>query len=177
MKNYKIHKKFLNKKECDVLSKWIVDNKHNSFFKNAEMGGIRLTTRYSDGFIFPKEAYKIKEKIINKLKIKDFNLPGFKDGMVASYASPGDTCYDHKDPVWKENTITLHCNIKLSDNLGGNPIIDNEKIYLEKGDMWSYPVSEVMHGSDLVTGTVPRTMWVFGFCITREDLIKLLKNK
>jgi hypothetical protein len=173
MKNYKIHKNFLNKKECNVLSKWIIDNKDNGFFKDAKMNGIRLTTRYSDGFIFPKEAYKIKEKIINELKIKNFNLPGFKDGMVASYASPGDTCYDHKDPVWKENTITLHCNIKLSNNFGGNPIIENEKINLKKGDMWIYPVSNVLHGSDLVTGKTPRLMWVFGFCITQEDYDRL----
>ena len=51
------------------------------------------------------------------------------------------------------------------------------KLILKKRDMWIYPVSDIIHGSDLVTGTVPRTMWVFGFCITREDLVKLLKNK
>jgi hypothetical protein len=170
---YKIYKNFLNKKECDYLSNWIIDNKNNSFFKNANMGGIRFTTRYSDDFIFPKKAYKIQKKIIKEFKLNNFLISNFKDGMVASYASPGDTCYDHKDPVWKENTITLHCNIKLSNNEGGNPIIANEKIYLEKGDMWSYPVSEVMHGSDLVTGTIPRTMWVFGFCITQKDYDRL----
>jgi len=173
MENYKIYKSFLNKKECDVLSSWIIANKDNSFFKNANMGGIRLTTRYSSDFIFPKESYEVKEKIINKLKLKNFYLPDFKDGMVASYAEPGDTCYNHKDPVWKKDRKTLHCNIKLSDSEGGNPIIKDKKINLKKGDMWIYPVSEVFHGSDLVTGTLPRTLWIFGFCITQEDYDRL----
>lgn len=175
MKNYKIFKNFLPEKQCNILSGWILENKDKSFFKDAKMNGIRLTTRYSNDndFIFPKESYKIKEKIINKLKIKNFYLPDFKDGMVASYALPGDTCYNHKDPVWKNNTKTLHCNIKLTDSTGGNPIIENKKINLKKGDMWIYPVSDVIHGSDLVTGTIPRTMWVFGFCITQEDYDRL----
>jgi hypothetical protein len=175
MKNYKIYKNFLTEKECDILSKWILENKDKSFFKDAGMNGIRLTTRYSNDneFVFPKESYKIKEKIINKLKIKNFNLPHFKDGMVASYAEPGDTCFNHKDPVWKKSTKTLHCNIKLSDNTGGNPIIEDKKLNLKKGDMWIYPVSDVIHGSDLVTGTISRTIWVFGFCITQEDYDRL----
>jgi hypothetical protein len=175
MKNYKIFKNFLTERQCDILSEWILENKDKSFFKDANMKGIRLTTRYSNvnDFIFPKESYKIKEKIINKLKIKKFNLPSFKDGMIASYAASGDTCYNHKDPVWKENTITLHCNIKLSNNLGGNPVIENEKINLKKGDMWIYPVSNVIHGSDLITGKIPRTTWIFGFCIKQEDYDRL----
>jgi len=174
MKNYyKIYKNFLNTEDCDYLSDWIINNKNNNFFKDAGMGGIRLTTRYSNDFIFPKKSYEIKEKIIDKLNITGFSFPNYKDGMVASYAAPGDTCKQHKDPIWKENTVTLHCNIKLSESTGGNPIIEDEKINLKKEDMWIYPVSNVSHGSDLVTGTTPRTMWIFGFCITHEDYDRL----
>jgi hypothetical protein len=173
MKNYNLIKNFISLKDCDYLSNWIIDNKDKDFFKNANMGGDRYTTRYSAFFEFPKKAYEIQEKIIKELKLNNFLLPDFKDGMVASYADIGDTCYLHKDPIWIDKTKTLHCNIKLSNNEGGNPIIANEKICLEKGDMWAYPVSEVMHGSDLVTGAIPRTMWVYGFCITQEDYDRL----
>ena len=71
-------------------------------------------------------------------------------------------------PIWKENTITLHSNIKLSNNEGGEPIIEGEKIKLNKKDMWTYPVSNVNHGSDMVLGKEPRTMWVFGFSINQK---------
>jgi hypothetical protein len=173
MKNYNLYKKFLVEKDCDILSNWILENKEKNFFKDANMGGKRCTTRYSNDFLFPKKAYEIQNKIIEILKLHNFLLPDFKDGMVASYAEIGDTCYQHKDPIWKNNTETLHCNIKLSSNEGGDPIIENEKIDLEKGDMWIYPVSKILHGSSLVTGTVSRTVWIFGFCITQEDYDRL----
>jgi hypothetical protein len=173
MKNYNLYKKFLTKEDCDILSNWILENKEKNFFKDANMGGKRRTTRYSNNFSFPEKAYEVKNKIIEILKLNNFLLPNFKDGMIASYAEIGDTCYQHKDPIWKNNTETLHCNIKLSFNEGGDPIIENEKINLEKGDMWIYPVSKILHGSDLVTGTAPRTIWIFGFCITQKDYDRL----
>ena len=168
MKKYKIFKNFINDEECNILSRWIINNKDNVFFKDANMKGKRLTTRYSDNFIFPSLCYKIQDRIITTLKLENSHLANFKDGMVASYAEPGDTCYIHKDPIWKENTITLHSNIKLSNNKGGEPIIEGEKIRLNKKDMWTYPVSNVNHGSDMVLGKAPRIMWVFGFSINQK---------
>ena len=167
-KGYKIYRNFISTEECSTLSNWIIENKNNLFFKDAQMNGRRLTTRYSDNFLFPKLAYQIQNKIIKKLNLKNYHLANFKDGMVASYAKPGDTCYIHKDPVWIQNTTTLHCNIKLSNHEGGNPIIKNKKIYLNKGDMWIYTVSDVEHGSDVVLGNTPRMLWVFGFSITQN---------
>jgi len=176
IKTFKIYKNYLNEKDCNILSSWILNNKNKSFFKDAKMNGIRLTTRYSDNFDFPETAYKIQNKIINTLKLKKYSLANFKDGMVASYAEPGDTCYIHKDPVWVENTITLHCNIKLSDHEGGSPIIKGKEINLNKRDMWLYPVSEVDHGSNLVKGSIPRTLWIFGFSIPKEYLKNIINN-
>ena len=34
--------------------------------------------------------------------------------------------------------------------------------------MWTYPVSNVNHGSDMVLGKEPRIMWVFGFSINQK---------
>jgi len=168
MKNYRIFKNFINEEECNILSSWIMDNKDNVFFTDANMKGRRLTTKYSNNFKFPPISYQIQKKIIKRLKLKNFYLANFKDGMVASYAEPGDTCYLHKDPVWVEDTITIHANIKLSNNEGGEPIIEDEKIKLNKKDMWTYPVSNVNHGSDIVLGEKPRIMWVFGFSINKK---------
>ncbi len=175
-KNYKIYKNFVSIEECNILSNWIIENKDDTFFKDAKMKGKRLTTRYSDNFVFPKLAYGIQNKIIKKLNLKNYYLANFKDGMVASYAEPGDTCYIHKDPVWVEDTITLHCNIKLSDHMGGSPIIEGKEINLNKGDMWLYPVSDVNHGSNIVKGISPRTLWIFGFSILKQNIKEVMNN-
>ena len=48
----------ITKKDSKILSKWILDNSYKSFFKSANMGGNRKTTRYStdENFIYPKEV-------------------------------------------------------------------------------------------------------------------------
>ena len=61
------------------------------------MKGIRLTSRYSFDIEFPK-AYEIRDEII-KLNFTNYSFLPYKDGMVSSFAAPGDTCYLHKDPV------------------------------------------------------------------------------
>jgi len=168
MKDFEIIKEFLFKEECNVLNKWILDNKDNSFFKDAEMNGKRLTTRFSSVVSFPKEAYYIKDRLIKKLNILKIEHPPFYDGMVASLAFVGDELYAHKDPIWKDGLKTLHCNVLLSDSMGGAPIIKNKKLNIKKGDMWYYLVSDVEHGADKVLGNIPRTMWVFGFLVDKE---------
>jgi hypothetical protein len=168
MKPYKIFKNFLSEKECFVLNKWILNNKNKSFFKDAGMNGKRVTTRYSEHVPFPKDVFFIKEKLINRLQLPEVKHPPFCEGMVASYASVGDTLYIHKDPIWEDGLKTLHCNVVLSDSEGGFPIVENEILKIKKGDMWCYLVSDVCHGSSVVTGNIPRTMWVFGFLIEQH---------
>lgn len=168
MKNYKIFKKFLSNKECGVLNNWIINNKDKDFFKDARMYGKRLSTRYSETVPFPKSVFSIKNRLIKKLKLTEVIHPPFCEGMVSSYAFVGDILPMHKDPIWKEGLKTLHCNVILSDSIGGEPIIESEKIKVEKGDMWCYLVSEVNHAAEEVLGNVPRTMWVFGFLVDNK---------
>jgi hypothetical protein len=174
---YHILKNYIDFQICDELASWIVENKNMPFFEDANMDGKRLTTRYSSEFEFPLIAYDIQSKIIETLHLKDFSLVNFKNGMVADFADKGDTCYKHTDRVWKEGTITLHCNIKLSDCKGGEPFIDEEELILEKSDLLIYPVSIVEHGSKIVTGNIPRMIWTFGFSITIEDYTRIFNKK
>jgi|TARA_Y100000992_G_scaffold286773_1_gene238966 hypothetical protein len=161
-KKYKVYKSFISKEDCDLLNEWVLENKIK--FSEGRMKGMRLTSRYSFDIEFPKKAYEIRDEIIKKLNFTNYSFPPYKDGMVSSFAAPGDTCYLHKDPVWETGTTTIHCNILLSDSEGGEPLIENDKLDLKKGDLWMYPVSEVKHGADLVKGEIPRTLWIFGFC-------------
>ena len=165
MKTYKLIKNFLSEEECTLLDKWIVDNKNKDFFKDANMNGKRVTTRYSENVPFPKDVFSIKERLINLLQLPEVRHPPFYEGMIASYAPVGDNVYIHKDPIWEEGLKTLHCNVVLSDSEGGFPIIEDEILKIKKGDMWCYLVSDVNHGCSTVTGNIPRTMWIFGFLI------------
>ena len=168
MKPYKIFKNFLSEQECSDLNKWILDNKDKSFFKDAGMNGTRVTTRYSENVPFPKNVFFIKKKLIDRLQLIEVKHPPFCEGMVASYAPVGDILYMHKDPIWEEGFKTLHCNVVLSDSEGGFPIIEDEVLKIKKGDMWCYLVSDVYHSCSIVTGSIPRTMWIFGFLINTQ---------
>ena len=174
MEKYKVLKNFLSEEECSFLNNWILKNKDQSFFTNAGMNGIRITTRYSKNIPFPEEAFFIKKKLINRLKLPEVKHPPFDKGMVASYASVGDTLYSHTDPIWEKGLKTLHCNVVLSASEGGLPIIENQILNIKKGDMWCYLVSDTYHGCSLVTGKIPRTMWVFGFLI-KDDIYDRLQ--
>jgi hypothetical protein len=101
-------------------------------------------------------------------KSTDVNTVSIWNG--ASCAFNGDTCYEHLDPVWHKGYTTLHCNVKLSDSLEGDIIIENDVVKIEKKDLWVYEVSKINHGSNLVKGNIPRTIWVFGFCIKNDRL-------
>ena len=167
MDNYKVFKNFLSHSECDELSSWIFSKQNTFIFQSANMGGHRYTTRFTDpsSFSYPSLAYQIQERIISVLGLQNFNLPPYKDGMVASHAHPDDTCYEHLDPEWYSNKKTLHCNAVLNDFEGGEPYIENQSLKIQKRDLICYFVSEKKHGSRKVLGATPRNLWIFGFCI------------
>jgi hypothetical protein len=83
-------REFASATHCSALARWITEHLHCPFFRDANMKGNRLTTRYShDGFQFPKESYELQSSIASS--IAEFNVRPipFKDGMVASCAYPG----------------------------------------------------------------------------------------
>ena len=75
---------FISDIESLTLSNWILSNKDKDFFKDANMGGNRETSRYSDAnkYTFPPEALKIREKIINTFSLTENEkrslIPPFK---------------------------------------------------------------------------------------------------
>lgn len=162
---------FLLEQERFALVNWIRTNIDASYFKDPRMGGDRLTTRMSqsDTFTFPVEAYTVQKRISELLGFSLESQPDFKDGMVASYAKPGDSCYEHMDPTWHDGLYTVHCNVILdSPDSGGDLIADGRSYAMPQGKFICYPVSELAHGTSLVTGSKARLMWVFGFCVTPE---------
>jgi hypothetical protein len=170
-------KNFISDEEVKVLSEWILDNHNEPYFKEANMGGSRKTTRYSseEDFEYPNEVHEIRKRIIKLFKLERnealYYIPPFKDGAVASYAPPGDTCYAHKDPMWHEGFHTVHCNIICqAPDAGGLLSLEGTEYEMKEKELFCYIVSEQEHGVTEVIGTKARLMWVFGFCVTTKQL-------
>lgn len=159
---------FLSNTECANLASWIMNNHHN--FVDANMKGVRKTTRYlNDDIKFPQIALEIRERLKNYLALEDIIRPPFTNGMVASYAEPGDTCYEHTDPVWCEGHHTMHCNVIVQKpECGGNVVIEGKEFDMPEGDIICYYVSELKHSVTKVTGNNNRLMWIFAFCVAKD---------
>lgn len=158
------------------MSNWILKNKDSSFFKDANMGGIRKTTRYSDhkDFEYPDIIKQIRAKIVSFLNLNNSEslglIPPFKNGVVASCAFPGDTCYSHVDPIWVEDHHTLHCNVLTQEpESGGHLILDGQTKIMKERELVCYLVSKNSHETTKILGNKLRLMWVFGFCVTQQQ--------
>lgn len=163
---------FISREEAREMSSWVLSNKENNFFTNANMGGVRLTTRFSshDSFEYPSIVLSIRKRILNLLDLHEeesFNIkPPFKNGIVASCAFPGDTCYEHVDPIWHQGFNTLHCNVVTqSPDNGGQLILNGVVEPMQELELCCYLVSKVPHSTTLIGGAKERIMWVFGFCV------------
>jgi len=167
---------FISKEDSKILSNWILNNSHKFFFKDANMGGNRKTTRYGadENFSYPKEALDIRKKIINKFNLQENEIhniyPPFKDGIVASFAEDNDTCYEHKDPAWINGYETLHCNIiTQAPEEGGELVINTNKYTMKENELFCYRVSKHNHEVLKIKSKKPRLMWIFGFCINEKQ--------
>jgi hypothetical protein len=166
---------FITSEESKNLSNWILENKHKKFFKDANMLGKRITTRYSlhKDFEYPETVKCIRKKIVNLLSLHEEEsagiYPPFKNGAVASCAFPGDTCYEHIDQVWHDGFNTLHCNvITQSPESGGDLILNGVVEPMREKELICYLVSKSPHKTNMVEGVKERLMWIFGFCITNK---------
>jgi len=178
---------FISLKEATILTDWVLINQDEDFFRYADMGGIRKTTRFSTDkhFDYPKESLEIRKQIISKFNLEENekkNLyPPFKNGIVASCAYDTDTCYEHVDPEWHEGLDTLHCNIiTQSPDEGGEVIVGGRKHHMVERELFCYRVSKIEHEVLKINTKKPRVMWVFGFCISEEQwkqIIDFNKNE
>lgn len=170
MNEVRVLKQFVTEAESRALSAWIFAHKDSKLFSDANMGGKRVTTRFSeiDGWSYPQEAYEVRARLFGYLNLGDFLIAPYPDGMVASYAYPGDHCYKHLDPEFFYDHVTFHCNVVVSEPESGATLnIGGVDYAMPKNDVVCYPVSKVPHSVGVVEGKLPRLMWVFGFCVSR----------
>jgi hypothetical protein len=162
---------FLSSEECDKLSKWISINQGTPYFQSADHEGcFRQTTRGVEvkKIPFPVTAYIVRDKIFDYFYLKNFEVkyPFYHDAMIASYGFAPDECGVHKDPEYYEGFGTYHCLCLLTQpEQGGTPVLDGVEYPMNKGDLLWLPVSKVNHGTTKLVGSIPRLLWIFGFCI------------
>lgn len=141
------------------------------------MRGNRKTTRYSNEHQHPDLAICIRKKLANILSFPIEPKPGYKDGIVASYAMTGDTCFSHCDPVWHDHLITVHCNVIVKEpENGGDLVVNGDKYEMPLNQFICYPVSELAHETTAIFGNSPRVMWVFGFCVEKDNYLTAMEN-
>lgn len=167
---------FITAKEAQVLTDWVLQNHNEPYFLNANMGGTRKTTRFSSevNFDYPADVIAIRKRVVKLLgepEAEKFGVrPPFKDGAVASYAPPGDTCFEHKDPEWVAGFHTLHCNVLSQVPEGGGVVvIEGVPQEMLERELFCYLVSRDRHEITEVLGKNARVMWVFGFCVLDAD--------
>lgn len=181
----RVIKNFADKYEVGILNWWTMDNyrKNPHQYSDPNMDlkhpGSRLTTRlkqhedynnFDVDIKYPETAYIIQERILRRLKLREFRLPPpFYEGIVNGIGFGEGLIFEHIDPVYYPDTVTMHCNIitRKADS-GGVTIIGGVEYDIEPGDLLCYPVSEIKHKVTLTKGNTNRILWVFGFCLPRD---------
>lgn len=186
----KVIKNFVNNEYLNDLNLWALSNFKKNIHQYSDacmdeyLEQTRFTTRLRNEvdhvkqkikINYPKSAYNIQNKIIERLNLHDCkNPPSFVDGIVNGIGFEGGSICNHIDPVYYPDTHTLHCNvITQKSESGGVTIIENVSYDIDEGDLLCYVVSKHNHEVTKTIGKKLRILWVFGFCIDDVKLNEL----
>tara|TARA_A100001201_G_scaffold116762_1_gene100370 strand:- start:874 stop:1482 length:609 start_codon:yes stop_codon:yes gene_type:complete len=190
----KIVKNFITDEEVKVLNQWTLDHYKNPYFMDPKMNKddkqTRFTTRHAYGRCkeyqdykveYPKEVYDIQKRLFDYLKVKENTIapwPSFTDGICTTIAFSPGSCCKHTDPVYYENTYTLHCNfVTQNPEIGGITYVEDVPYQFKEKDMLMYITSHLDHEVTKISGDNPRILWVYGFCILKEELEVIFNHK
>lgn len=186
----KIVKNFISDNEVKVLNQWTFDNYHKPYFVDPKMNRdsvqTRFTTRhaydrceeYQDYKVqYPKEVYDIQKRLLTYLKLNNNSIapwPSFTDGIVTTIAFSPGSCCKHIDPVYFNNTYTLHCNfVTQNSENGGVTYVEDIPYKFKEKDMIMYITSHLEHEVTEISGDIPRVLWVYGFCVSLLEMNKI----
>lgn len=181
----KVIKDFLSYDEVSKLNEWALSNYRGPFFvppKDMDSGyakyrPTRLTTR---GFgltnaplEYPKVSYQVQKRIKELFKIEDCSYPPpYFDGIVCGVGLRGGYIDTHIDPIFYDETETVHCIFKTQKpDSGGNTIVEDlEFDKINERDMLICVVSKQKHGASRIVGNKPRVLWYYGFCLDNQKV-------
>jgi hypothetical protein len=133
----------------------------------------RLTNRMSQNINYPELVRTLQDRIRQSIPLAA-EAPVIenhgKDGVVVSITYNDGDVYKHKDPNVGEGVVGLRCNILASKAQSGGTVHVEDKAYnLNEGDMMCYLVTELYHSVEVCHGDNPRTLFMFGFVVNKED--------
>jgi hypothetical protein len=183
----KIVKNFITDDEILKLNNWTLSNYDKPYFvdprMNQDLVQTRFTTRHSYfrtkeyqnyKIEYPKDVYEIQKRLLKYLKLSYNSIvpgPSFNDGIVTTIAFPPGSCSKHSDPIYKDNTYTLHCNFVTQKPIsGGITYIEDIPYTFEKNDLIMYITSHLKHEVTEIFGEIPRILWVYGFCLNLFEM-------
>ena len=173
----KIFKNFLSLEECDELNTWTINNYSQPYFTDPNMDsyhkGTRFTTRGENKVInYPDKVYQIQDKIQSLLNIQNPLYPtAFYNGIVNGFGLEHGGIFEHRDPIYYPETITVHCNFLTQKSIdGGVTIIEGTEYDIDEGDMLMYAVSEIDHKVTEIIGEKLRILWCYGFCLNSKKV-------
>lgn len=190
----KLVKNFITDEEIDKLNEWTLDNYTQPYFINPQMNEDKFQTRFTTRHSYcrskeyqnykvkyPKESYNIQKRIFNHLKLEENDIapwPSFTDGICTTIAFSPGSCCKHIDPIYSDNTYTLHCNfVTQNPKSGGITYINNNPYLFEKNDMFMYITSHLDHEVTEISGNIPRILWVYGFSISPQKMNSIFNNR
>lgn len=149
----------LTKDDLFEISTWAKLNKHK-FKPNGN--GRQYGILYHLSPI--SRIWDIRNKIVEKFKLQDFETePMFQD--FCGFITDGGQIHPHQDPN-KDGFIHTRFNVLISKpKVGGLPIIDEQIIEVEEGDVWFCSAGTKRHYCQMVHGDKPRIVLSFGFLI------------
>tara|TARA_Y100000033_G_C2726165_1_gene100939 strand:- start:8 stop:616 length:609 start_codon:yes stop_codon:yes gene_type:complete len=178
---------FLTEGEINVLNDWTSNHYNKPYFVNPGMNNdseqTRFTTRHAYGRCeeyqeyqveYPKEVYDIQKRLIKYLKLNQNSIapwPFFTNGICTTIAFSPGSCVEHTDPVYYQNTYTLHCNfVTQNPKSGGITYLESVPYEFKESDILMYITSHVQHGVTEISGDIPRILWVYGFCVSFTEM-------
>jgi hypothetical protein len=181
MAEVRIIKKYVTSDVLNELNSWTLNNYKHHFFSetiNMNSGGTRYTTRQCVNrnrdwlFDYPNVVYDLQKRICNDFCIEnELVAPIGKNGIVTGIGFENDYIKEHIDPIWVENTETVHFNIiSQKSNVGGVTIIENEPYDIDEGDLLVINVSKHKHKVTKTFGNIPRILYVFGFSLNNNKI-------
>jgi len=190
----KAFKNFISIEEKNILNEWTLRNHNQDYFIDPRMDSrglkrTKLTTRFATplvtsslfvssntNFEYPSLVYNIQRRIIYTFGFNEYGLsPVGKNGIITEIGFEGGTVHPHIDPVWIENTDTIHCNIiTQKPKSGGITYIENEPWEVNETDLLMYVVSSAEHKVDEIIGDKNRILWIFSFILSKNDAEKIL---
>jgi hypothetical protein len=165
----KIYKNFLNKEECQQLTDFALKLVENKTLAVNSCAG-RYSGRYIRTIKLPELAKQLNKKVREVAKISQYPVAVDRgvEGVNIVVTVEEGRLPRHLD-ARSGDRATYRCNvITQKSDIGGELVIEGEKVNLEEGDLHCYLTSEVVHEVTPSAGK-PRVLWMFGAWIPLNE--------